>query len=87
MDRSPVKKNVELALKYGILVPGVGLQRMPAGEVVATGSGRFKLRVLRYCVKGKWRHPDKPFEVWVEDGVVTSRTYVDPEPEQRRLAL
>ena len=82
-----MKKDVVLALKYGVLVPGVGLHRVLTGSVTATGSGRFELLVKAYHVRGKWRQPQRPFRAWIEDNVVTSRTYVEPKPAQEALAL
>ena len=87
MGDSPVKKDVELSLKYGALVPGHGLQRVVAGSVEATGRGRFQLKVVRFAKGGKWKKLVRPATLWIEDNVVTSRTYVIPEAEQIALTL
>jgi len=79
-------KEIELTLKYGTLVPSVGLMKIVGGSTIDNSNDSFKFRISRIFRRGRW-HPVRPFEVWIKENCVISRSYVDPALVQERLAL
>ena len=69
-------KDVELTLKYGTLVPSVGLMRIVGGSTIDSSNDSFKFRIDRIFRRGRW-HPVRPHQAWIKENCVVSRTYVD----------
>ena len=79
-------KDVELTLKYGTLVPSVGLVRIVGGSTLDSSNDSFKFLIRKIFRRGKWR-PVLPHRAWIKENCVVSRTYVDREAQQMSLAL
>jgi hypothetical protein len=79
-----VNKEVELSLKYGVLVPCMGLMRSVGGVTLQSCAGSFLLSISRVSRRGSWI-PVKEHKTWIKEDCVVSRTFVEKRTKQRPL--